>query len=54
MTTPQEYFMMGASAMQSRVATILMIKGHMDIAPKVLEMDLPEFQIPESLEVEGK
>lgn len=44
---PEEYFRLGAEAMQSRIVTFLVIKGHMDIAPEVLTLKLPDFQEPE-------
>ena len=48
--TPEQAFTNGASAMQSHVAAWLAATGHMDLAPKVLGMELPE---PEKMSLAG-
>lgn len=48
--TPEDYFRMGAEAMRSEIAVRLMTGGMPVgpiVAPVVLGMPLPRFQIPE-------
>jgi len=47
MKTPEEYFAMGASAMQSKISVWLMLQGQIELAPKVLEILFPKFSEPE-------
>lgn len=54
MKTPEEYFKMGAEAMQGRIAALLVLWGHMDIAPKILGLELPPFEEPEEFVVTKK
>jgi hypothetical protein len=41
----------GASAMQGRIAAILMMKGHIELAQHVLGMDTPTARPPERIEL---
>ncbi len=43
----EEAFTLGAQAMQSHIAAFLMARGHMTLAPQVLGMAPPRFQLPE-------
>jgi hypothetical protein len=45
--TPEEYFAMGASVMQTRISVWLMLQGQTELAPKVLVLPLPKFSEPE-------
>ena len=49
MKRPEEYFEMGANAMQGRIAAWLVTQGKMDLAPKVLALSLPKFSEPEQV-----
>jgi hypothetical protein len=44
MKTPQQYFNLGAEAMKTEIAVRLTMAGHIEMAPKILEMPLPKFQ----------
>jgi len=54
MKTPEKYFEFGAKAMQARIVGWLVMKGHMDIAPKVLGIESPPFSEPETYEIKSK
>lgn len=47
--TPDEAFAAGAGAMQSQIVAMLMVSGHIALAPKVLSLPLPPFKMPEKL-----
>jgi hypothetical protein len=51
MKTPQQYFNLGAEAMKTEIAVRLTMAGHIEMAPKILEMPLPKFQEPERFEI---
>lgn len=52
--TPEEAFRMGAESMRSEIAVRLLTKGGAGaiMAPHVLSMPLPRFQIPEIVVIE--
>jgi len=52
--SPEEYFKLGADAMQGRIVTLLVMKGHMDLASQVLELQSPPFSEPEVVTVSSK
>ena len=52
MKTPEEYFVMGADAMQSRIAAFLVAQGKIDLAPKILALSLPKFSEPEQFVID--
>ena len=45
-------FREGAMQMQSKIAAWLVIKGHMDLAPSVLDMKIPLYQEPEAFDID--
>jgi hypothetical protein len=50
----EEAYNLGASAMQSQIAAFLMVKGGpqgMVLAPQVLGLALPRFQLPEGVTI---
>lgn len=53
MPTPELAFDLGAKAMQSRIAAMLMIKGFQQMAIDVLGMETPPLQLPEVMFVDG-
>jgi len=54
MRSPEEYFKFGVDAMQGRIVAWLVMKGHMDIAPKILGIEPPPFSEPEVWGVKSK
>lgn len=54
MNTPEYYYNLGAKAMQSHIAAYFMMKNKFDIAPLILKLPIPRFQIPEEQIMEEK
>lgn len=54
--TPEEAFAAGASAMQAKIVAVLASSGYMVVAPKILALELPKFQMPDTFVIsdEGK
>ena len=49
---PEDFFKLGAEAMRTEIATRLMMRGELKIAPLILKMELPRFQVPEKFSIE--
>ena len=43
----EKYFNLGASAMQGKIVATLMVRGHVAVAPTILNVSLPDFREPE-------
>jgi hypothetical protein len=40
---------MGADSMRSKIAAWLMMNGYMTVAPRILQLELPQFSLPETV-----
>lgn len=54
MISQEKAFELGAKAMQSKIVAHLMLKGLVDQAVFMLNLSMPDFQIPESIELKAK
>lgn len=52
--SPEEAFNLGAQAMQSHIVAFLAATGHLALAPKVLGLPPPRFQLPETFVVSNQ
>jgi hypothetical protein len=52
--TTEEAYNLGAQAMQSHIVAVLMMHKTYELAPTILGMKPPRFQLPEQVTIETK